>query len=328
MRKSIFVQAPLTIRFGFALAIAFALVLTLGVHAATAEELVASPDGPPALMSGQSTVAAAGGSDQQKGLAGRAVDKVEQLGRTIADVFRRVPCAGPKSGTYLEGSLPHIGKKLAASEPVTIVAFGSSSTVGFGVTSPAFTYPNRLAEQLRRKFPKAEITVLNRGIGGEEVPQMMKRLQTAVLDAKPDLVIWQLGTNAVIRGFDPAETERLVTNGVEQMRAAGADVVLIDPQYAPQVTAKTEGANRMVRLISRVAHLERVGLFPRFEVMRDWYNTQDNSYTTFTYQDGLHMNDWGYACFAQLLGDTIIDSVARVQAGIEPPQDVLMFRPM
>src|SRR5581483_6837214 len=217
-------------------------------------------------------------------------------------------------------------KKLAASEPVTIVAFGSSSTAGFGVSSPAFTYPNRLAEQLRRKFPKAEITVLNRGIGGEEVPQMMKRLQTAVLDAKPDLVIWQVGTNAVIRGFDPAETEHLISDGVEQMRAIGADVVLIDPQYAPQVTAKAQRANTMVGLISRVAHLERVGLFPRFEVMRDWYNTQDDSYTTFTYQDGLHMNDWGYACFAQLLGDTIIASVTRVQAGIELPQDVLMFR--
>lgn len=279
-------------------------------------------------MPGQNTVAAAGSSNQRGGLAGRTVDKIEQLGRTIADVFRRVPCAGPKSGTYLEGSLPHIAKKLAASAQVTIVAFGSSSTAGFGVSSPAFTYPNRLAEQLRRKFPKAEITVLNRGIGGEEVPQMMKRLQAAVLDAKPDLVIWQVGTNAVIRGFDPAETERLISDGVEQMRATGADVVLIDPQYAPQVTARTDRANRMVGLISRVAHLERVGLFPRFEVMKDWYNTQDDSYTTFTYQDGLHMNDWGYACFAQLLGDTIIDSVARVQAGIEPPQDVLMFRPM
>lgn len=316
------------VRFGFALAIAFALALSLGVHAAAAEELGAPSTGAPTLMPGQNTVAAAGGSNQRGGLAGRAVDKVEELGRSIADVFRRVPCAGPKSGTYLEGSLPHIGKKLAASEPVTIVAFGSSSTVGFGVSSPAFTYPNRLAEQLRRKFPKAEIAVLNRGIGGEEVPQMMKRLQTAVLDAKPDLVIWQVGTNAVIRGFDPVETERLISDGVEQMRAAGADVVLIDPQYAPQVTAKTERANSMVGLISRVAHLERVGLFPRFEVMRDWYNTQDNSYATFTYQDGLHMNDWGYACFAQLLGDTIIASVARVQAGIEPPQDVLMFRPM
>jgi len=279
-------------------------------------------------MTGQNTVAAADGADLHRGIASRAVDKVEQLGRSIADVFRRVPCSGPKSGTYLEGSLPHIGKKLAAGEAVTIVAFGSSSTAGFGVSSPAFTYPNRLAEQLRRKFPRAEITVLNRGIGGEEVPQMIKRLQIAVLDAKPDLVIWQLGTNAVIRGFDPAETERLVTEGVEQMRAIGADVVLIDPQYAPQVTAKTEGANRMVGLISRVAHLKHVGLFPRFAVMKDWYTRQDASYEGFTYQDGLHMNDWGYACFAQLLGDTIIDSVVRVQAGIEAPPDVLMFRPM
>ena len=40
------------------------------------------------------------------------------------------------------------------------------------------------------------------------------------------------------------------------------------------------------------------------------------------------MNDWGYACFAQLLGDTIIDSVARAQAGVELPSDVLMYRPL
>ncbi len=328
MRKSIFIQKLLIVRFGSALAVAFVLALVLGVHTAVAEGPGVSSVGAPTLMSGRQAVAAADGADQRRGLAARAADKIQQLGRSIADVFRRVPCLGPKSGTYLEGSLPHIGRKLAASEPVTIVAFGSSSTAGFGVSSPAFTYPNRLAEQLRRKFPKAEITVLNRGIGGEEVPQMMKRLQTAVLDARPDLVIWQVGTNAVIRGFDPAETERLISDGIERMRAIGADVVLIDPQYAPQVTAKPERANTMVGLISRVAHLERAGLFPRFEVMKDWYNTQDDSYTTFTYQDGLHMNDWGYACFAQLLGDTIIDSVARVQAGIEPPQDVLMFRPM
>jgi lysophospholipase L1-like esterase len=324
----IFARTALIVRFGSALAIASSLALTLQVRVATAEDSAASANVLPKLMTGQNAVSAADGSDLHRGLAGRAVDKVEQLGRSIADVFRRVPCAGPKSGTYLEGSLPHIGKKLAAGDPVTIVAFGSSSTAGFGVSSPAFTYPNRLAEQLRRKFPKAEITVLNRGIGGEEVPQMMKRLQVAVLDARPDLVIWQLGTNAVIRGFDPKETERLISDGVERMRAVGADVVLIDPQYAPQVTAKAEGANRMVGLISRVAHLEHVGLFPRFAVMKDWYARQDASYENFTYQDGLHMNDWGYACFAQLLGDTIIDSVVRVQAGIEQPQDVLMFRPM
>ena len=121
-------------------------------------------------------------------------------------------------------------------EPVVIVAFGSSSTTGFGATSPEFTYPNRLAAQLRRQYPSADITVLNRGKGGEDAPEMMKRLQTAVIDMKPDLVIWQVGTNAVLRNLDPAETAKLVEDGVARIQAAGADLVLVDPQYSPRVT--------------------------------------------------------------------------------------------
>ena len=70
---------------------------------------------------------------------------------------------------------------------------------------PNHNYPNRLAAQLRRKYPGADITVLNQGVGGEDAPEMMKRLQ-AVIDAKPDMVIWQVGTNAVLRDLDPTET--------------------------------------------------------------------------------------------------------------------------
>ncbi len=104
------------------------------------------------------------------------------------------------------GSLPHVAGKLASGQPVVIVAFGSSSTQGWGSSAPEFTYPNRLAAQLHRQYPGADITVLNRGVGGEDAPEMMKRLQTAVIDARPDLVIWQVGTNAVLRNLDPAET--------------------------------------------------------------------------------------------------------------------------
>ena len=54
------------------------------------------------------------------------------------------------------GSLPHVAGKLASGAPVTIIAFGSSSTQGWGSTSPEFTYPNRLAAQLHRQYPSAE----------------------------------------------------------------------------------------------------------------------------------------------------------------------------
>jgi len=265
---------------------------------------------------------------QPKSLAAKAIDTVKQVAKSAGDIFSRVPCLPPKGGVNPVGSLPHVAGKLAAGEPVVIIAFGSSSTTSFGATSPEFAYPNRLAAQLRRQYPTADITVIVRGKGGDDAPEMMKRLQTEVIDMKPDLVIWQVGTNAVLRNLDPAETARLVEDGVTRMQAAGADVVLVDPQYSPRVTEHAEGAGKMVRLLGKVAELRRVGIFPRFEVMRDWHERQALPIDTFVIADGLHMNDWGYACFAQLLGDDIIKSVGQIRLGVNVPANVLAYRPM
>src|SRR6202790_4274296 len=165
----------------------------------------------------------------QKSLATKALEKAKEVAKSAGDIFSRVPCLPPKGGAKSMGSLPHVAGKLAAGEPVVIVAFGSSSTSGYGTTSPEFTYPNRLAAQLHRQNPSADLTVINPGQGGEDAPEMMKRLQVAVLDMKPDLVIWQVGTNAVLRNLDPTETAKLVEEGVARIQAAGADLVLVNP---------------------------------------------------------------------------------------------------
>ena len=198
---------------------------------------------------------------------------MKEVAKSAGDIFSRVPCLPPKGGSKSMGSLPHVASKLAAGEPVVIVAFGSSSTQGYGSTSPEFNYPNRLAAQLRRQYPTADITVINRGKGGEDAPEMMKRLQTAVIDLHPDLVIWQVGTNAVLRNLDPAETARLVEEGIARIQAVGADVVLVDPQYSPAVNQHAESAGKMMKVLNKVAELRRVGVFPRFEVMKDWHET-------------------------------------------------------
>ena len=315
MRKAVVGKLPAR---GAALVVALTVAATIPPHRASAQAQAAP------------SVAAADPQAAAKGVSERAVEKFDDLIKRAADIFKRVPCSS--KGVYLDGSLPGVAKKLAADQPVTIVAFGSSSTVGHGTTSPIFTYPYRLADQLRRKYPSADFTVLNRGIGGEEVPQMMARLKAAVLDAKPDLVIWQLGTNTVIRGDDAAvaRTEALVNDGIDQLKATGADVVLIDPQYVPATTGTgtQEKASKMVNLLGRIAQAKHVARFPRFAVMRKWHDDQKLSFDEFVIPDGLHLNDWGYACFAQLLGDTIIDTVSRVQAGIAPPPDVLLYRPL
>jgi lysophospholipase L1-like esterase len=283
---------------------------------------------PPAPMGGVASTGNPANPPPQKTVAARAIDTVKQAAKSASDIFSRVPCSAPKGGVPAMGSLPHIAGKLAAGLPVVIVAFGSSSTQGWGSTSPDFAYPSRLLAQLKRHYPTADITVLNRGKGGEDAPEMMKRLQAAVLDASPDLVIWQVGTNAVLRGFDPAETEKQIEAGIAQIQAAGSDVVLVDPQYSPRVNERAESAGRMVNLLHRVARLRHIGIFPRFEVMRDWHEKQALPVETFVIADGLHMNDWGYACFAQLLGDDIIRSVGQIKLGVAVPSEVLKYKPM
>jgi lysophospholipase L1-like esterase len=265
---------------------------------------------------------------QPKSLTTKAIEKVKQVAKSASDIFSRVPCLPPKGGAKSMGSLPHVANKLASGDPVVIIAFGSSSTQGYGSTSPEFTYPNRLAAQLHRHYPGADITIINAGKGGEDAPEMMKRLQEEVIDKKPDLVIWQVGTNAVLRNLDPGETAKMVEDGVARIQAAGADLVLVDPQYSPRVTERAESASRMIKLLGRVADLRHVGIFPRFEVMREWHENQALPIDSFVIADGLHMNDWGYACFAQLLGDDIIKSVGQIKLGVTVQSRVRAYRPM
>ncbi len=82
-------------------------------------------------------------------------------------------CDAPLDLIRLANPLPHIAKKVTLGEPITIVAIGSSSTAGAGASSAASSYPSRLQVELHQHFPALSITILNRGVGGEEVPDML-----------------------------------------------------------------------------------------------------------------------------------------------------------
>jgi acyl-CoA thioesterase I len=219
-------------------------------------------------------------------------------------------CMAPGQLTRLERPLVHTMRRLANGQPLTIVAIGSSSTAGAGASSPDATYPSRLAVELRARFPGRDITVLNRGVNGEETTNMMARFAADVLAAHPQLVLWQIGTNSVLRDHPLSPHALQLHDGIERLKAAGADVVLIDPQFAPAVLAKSE-TQGMVEQIALAAKNEDVDLFHRFAVMRDWYDVQHLSFDTFVSPDQLHMNDWSYACLAKLLGVAIGEAATR-----------------
>ena len=101
-----------------------------------------------------------------------------------------------------------------------------------------------------------------------------------------------------------------IREGLAKIRAIGADVVLIDPQFAPKVIAKPD-AEAMVALIASAAKQEDVDLFRRFEMMRHWVDVDHMAFETFVSPDGLHMNDWSYACMAKGLGNAIAEAAQR-----------------
>ena len=86
-----------------------------------------------------------------------------------------VACSAPAEFARLDHPLRRTAQRLAGGEPLTIVAIGSSSTAGAGASSPAASYPSRLAVELRQRFPGQDITVLNRGVNGEETHDMIAR---------------------------------------------------------------------------------------------------------------------------------------------------------
>jgi acyl-CoA thioesterase I len=206
--------------------------------------------------------------------------------------------------------LPRTARLLVSGLPIKIVALGSSSTYGAGASTRAACYPSRLAEELVRRFPGHKFTVLNRGVNGEDVSNMLARLDTAVIREKPDLVLWQVGTNSVLDGKAVQPHALLLHAGLARLKAIGADVVLIDPQYAPKVIAK-RNAGAMVSLIAATAKTEHVSLFHRFDLMRHWHETEHLPFRAFLSPDGLHMNDWSYACLAKALGLAIAEAAER-----------------
>ncbi len=229
-----------------------------------------------------------------------------------------IPAGCPTSKTLakLNTPLARTAAALRAGDKVVIVAIGSSSTAGAGASTLEASYPSRLQATLRERFPAADITVINRGVNGQDAPEMLARFDKDVAALKPTLVIWQSGVNALFREGGLATTDDLLHQAIARVKALGADLVLVDPQYAPRVLADAD-SGPMVSLIDRIAAEEGVAVYHRFALMRDWHEKASMGFESFLWKDKFHMNDWGYNCFARDLGRAVVANVESQQRSAE-----------
>jgi len=204
-------------------------------------------------------------------------------------------------------SLPRTRELIAANRELVIVAIGSSSTEGWMASTLSHSYPAMLQADLAAALPNVHVAVVNRGVGGQDAAEEVPRLDTDVVAVKPTLVIWQVGANGALRNADPKLFQRLVTAGIDRLKLAKLDIIMMDNQQAPMILAASEHA-LINQALAGIAKSEGVNLFSRNDTMEGWKQA-GYPIDQFIAPDGLHHNDLGYACIANALAVSIANAL-------------------
>jgi lysophospholipase L1-like esterase len=179
------------------------------------------------------------------------------------------PCEVPDSILFGDGKLDHVKKVIQENKRLTILVVGSGSSVLPGPDGAGKAYPGRLEEELRKRLPQVEVKVAAVAKSRQTAADMAQALEKALLDRKPDLVIWQTGTVDAIRGVDPESFRASLDEGIDHTIDGGADLILMNMQYSPRTETMISLSNYadMMRVVARD---REVPLFDRREIMRYW----------------------------------------------------------
>ena len=212
--------------------------------------------------------------------------------------------------------LKSLNRALRSKLHVKVLAIGSSSTVGLGASSPSATYVARLEPTLEGALKGIDFDVIGRGMSGEVAQGAADRMKQEVQQAKPDLVVWQVGTNDALRHVSLDKFRNCLKTTLAWLAEMKVDAVLINPQYG-ETLVKDAYYGEVVNAISEIAREAGVLLVDRFDAMRELQRERgDRFYLT---ADSLHMNDVGYRCMAEQLARAIVGGLVQADADQQQP---------
>jgi lysophospholipase L1-like esterase len=217
-------------------------------------------------------------------------------------------CPGIEPHRIGDQPLPAAARQIAREKRLKLVTLGSSSTVGSGVTNPQAAWPARLAAEIMGNLPGVEVILVNKGRPRDTAGQMLDRLTADVLAERPGLVIWQTGTTDAVRRLDVDHYAWLISQGIERMRTAGIDVVLMDPQYS-RASSMVINFPLFVEALERVADAHQVQLFSRYRIMRAWIGEGAISFDNLTRDQARQVADRVNDCLARALARSITEAI-------------------
>jgi len=248
---------------------------------------------------------------------------------------QRDACAAPDEMTGAIAALPQVARVLVPGGRLRVLAIGSATMFGpeasftsgtlgsqalsnsgspaaSPVPSPAplpmvppvhplnqeasdRAFPRQMAKALQAAIPGLDVQVVVKGGRGMTASDMLALLRTELQAGQYQLVLWQTGTVEAVRNSPPGDFAQILSNGAEAVEAAGANLVLIDPQYS-RFLQTNSNLDPYTQALQQTAAMPGVILFHRFDLMRNWANEGQIDLERTAKADRKRVGDLLHAC--------------------------------
>jgi lysophospholipase L1-like esterase len=203
-------------------------------------------------------------------------------------------CVKGGEALVAESPLPNVATDLANHKTIKILTMGASAAAGRRSTRGGYT---RLIEQILERAAKGiDVVMINRGVSGELAANAAPRMKIEVALNRPDLVLWQVGTNDALAYVPLPQITATVVDTLQWLRRHKVDVILVGLQYVEGMTSNPHYVAVRDEL-RRIAARENVIIVRRDEAMR--LINQAKNEGGIPLPDEFEQTEAGYTCLAQ-----------------------------
>lgn len=173
-------------------------------------------------------------------------------------------------------------------------------------------YVKILADKLYPLYPDTDIQLINKGVSGDEVADLLKRVDQDVIAQKPDAVVMMIGINNTLHKFefgkepDFPKFKNDLTTLITKLKDSGLVVIFLEPFLlpAPDKLRMRKVFDRELEIINEVC-LKLCDEFVAYDEMLNGV-AESIPYTEYSL-DGVHPTHRG----SRLIADTAIKAIRK-----------------
>ncbi len=169
-----------------------------------------------------------------------------------------------------------------------------------------------LSDKLRPLYPDTDLELINKGISGDELCDVLNRLKPDVIDLKPDAVVIMIGINNTLHKFsegkelDLSKFEEDLKILFTRLKKEGIVVIFLEPFLlpAPDKRRMRKLFEEELKIIDRVAEEQADEFVPYDEMFQGL--AESIPYTEYS-EDGVHPT---HRC-SRLIANTAIKAIRK-----------------